>query len=155
MTFFYNSLTGGYANESPPAPQYFTYEVQLRLGQGWHAYGSMQAMLQDIQRHHWPQPNASKGLLSGTSTLPAATAHDVSNAANLGGVQAIGDFFNRLTQANTWIRVGEALAGLLLLYLGLNAAFKNTSVGNAVQSGTGTVKKAGRRTVEAMGYVPK
>lgn len=151
MTFFYNSLTGGFANESPPAPQYFTYEVQLRLGQGWHAYGSMQAMLQAIQRNHWPPPDASKGLLSGTSTVPASTKHDISNAANLGGVQAIGDFFNRLTQANTWIRVGEVAAGLLLLYIGLNAAFKNTAVGSTVQTTTAHVKSSGRKAIEAMG----
>jgi hypothetical protein len=147
MTFFYNSHTGGYANESPPSPQYLTYETQLHLGQGWHAYGSMQAMLADIQRNHWPQPNAGKGLLSPTSTAPDSVKQAVSNAANLGGIQAIGDFFNRLTQANTWIRVGEVLAGLLLLYLGLNAAMKNTAVGNTVQSTTKHVKSAGKAVI--------
>lgn len=39
----------------------------------------------------------------------------------LSGIAAIGDFFNRLTQAQTWIRVGEVAAGGLLLYLGLKA----------------------------------
>jgi len=148
MTYFYNSLTGGFANESPPAPQYFTYELQLHLGQGWHAYGSIQSMMADIQRHHWPQPDASKGLLSGTSTLPASASHAASKAANLGGVQAIGDFFNRLTQANTWIRVGEVAAGLLLLWIGLNALFKNTAAGDAIQSTERTVRKAGRAVVK-------
>lgn len=142
MTYFYNSHTGGFANESPPAPQYFTYEIQLRLGQGWHAYGSLQAMLADIQRHHWPQPDASKGLLSGTSTLPASAGQAVSNAANIGGIQAVGDFFNRLTQANTWIRVGEVVAGLIVLYVALNALMRNTAAGDAVQSATSKAKKA-------------
>ena len=59
----------------------------------------------------------------------------------LGGVAAIGDFFNRLTQANTWVRVGEVAAGILLVYLGLNATMKGTAAGNAVQSATGTAKK--------------
>jgi hypothetical protein len=45
---------------------------------------------------------------------------------NLGGINAIGDFFNRLTQPNTWIRVGEVAAGLLLLYLGLSATMRGT-----------------------------
>ena len=46
--------------------------------------------------------------------------------SNLGGINAIGDFFNRLTQPNTWIRVGEVAAGLLLLYLGLSATMRGT-----------------------------
>lgn len=39
----------------------------------------------------------------------------------LTGINAIGDFFNRLTQSATWVRVGEVVAGGLLLYLGLKA----------------------------------
>lgn len=155
MTFFYNSDTGGYANESPPSPQFITYETQAHLGLGWHIYPTMQAMLKDVQLHHWPQPNINKGALSGTSTLPANVATAGSKIANIGGVQAIGDFFNRLTQANTWIRVGEVAAGLLLLYLGLNAAMKGTTAGNAVRSGTQTVKNTGRKAVEAAGVVAK
>lgn len=37
----------------------------------------------------------------------------------LTGLAAIGDFFQRLTQASTWIRVGEVLLGLILLAAGL------------------------------------
>src|ERR1700735_3795899 len=37
----------------------------------------------------------------------------------LSGVDAIGDFFSRLTEANTWIRVGEFAGGALLLHVGL------------------------------------
>src|SRR5215469_3061835 len=39
----------------------------------------------------------------------------------LTGINAIGDFFTRLEDPHTWIRVGEFLAGGLLLYIGLNA----------------------------------
>ena len=60
----------------------------------------------------------------------------------LNGVQAIGDFFSRLTQANTWLRVGEVVAGLMLLYIGLNALSRNTAVGNAVSSATAKTKEA-------------
>jgi|SRR5215475_3262974 len=45
---------------------------------------------------------------------------------NIGGINAIGDFFNRLTQPNTWIRVGEVAAGILLVYLGLSATMRGT-----------------------------
>jgi hypothetical protein len=33
-------------------------------------------------------------------------------------LQAIGDFFSKLGQANTWIRVGEVLLGIILLAVG-------------------------------------
>jgi hypothetical protein len=77
---------------------------------------------------------ASKGV-SGTGKQ---VAKDVNP---LNGVAAIGDFFNRLTQPNTWVRVGEVAAGILLVYLGLNATMRGTPVGNAVQGATRTAKK--------------
>lgn len=66
----------------------------------------------------------------------------VANANPLQGVAAIGDFFSRLTQGNTWVRVGEVIAGLLLLYVGVNALGRDTAVGSAVHSATNTAKKA-------------
>jgi hypothetical protein len=78
--------------------------------------------------------------------IAATTKHAASDLPNpLTGVNAIGDFFNRLTEGNTWIRVGEVLAGVLLLYLGLNAAFRDTAGGRAVQSATGTAKNVAKR----------
>jgi hypothetical protein len=71
----------------------------------------------------------------------ANPANDIGAAANLAGVGAIGDFFNRLTQGNTWLRVGEVVVGLLILYIGLNAVARGTPVGNASQSATRTAKK--------------
>jgi hypothetical protein len=59
-----------------------------------------------------------------------------------GGLKAIGDFFQRLTQENTWIRVGEFAAGALLLYAGVKALMQGTAVGNAVNSTVRTAKKA-------------
>jgi hypothetical protein len=64
--------------------------------------------------------------------------HDISN---LGGLAAIGDFFNRLTQPNTWVRVGEFAAGALLVYVGLSAAMKGTEAQQATQTVTKPVKK--------------
>lgn len=129
MTFFYNSLTGGFANESPPAPQYFTYEVQLRLGQGWHAYGSIQEMQQAIQQNGWPPADASKGLLSGTSTLPASASHAASNVSN--------DVLKPLFQASIWIRVAEVGLGVILIAIGVakltNAVPVATKIAKAVK----------------------
>lgn len=48
---------------------------------------------------------------------------DLKNAAvnsnSFSGLSSIGDFFGRLGQANTWIRVGEVLLGLVLLAIGV------------------------------------
>lgn len=49
-----------------------------------------------------------------------------------GGLSAIGDFAHRLTEVQTWIRVGEVVAGLLLAYLGLSAMLKGTAAGNVI-----------------------
>jgi|HubBroStandDraft_2_1064218.scaffolds.fasta_scaffold333682_2 hypothetical protein len=111
MTYFYNSSTGGFANESPPAPQYFTYEVQLRLGQGWHAYGTIAQMQAAIKANNWPPPDASKGLLSGSSTLPSTP----SRAANAG----LGDIIGNVNASNILVRVGEILLGIVLIGVGI------------------------------------
>ena len=37
----------------------------------------------------------------------------------LTGLNAIGDFFNKLGEANTWIRVGEVLLGVVLIAVGV------------------------------------
>jgi len=45
----------------------------------------------------------------------------------LGGIEAVGDFFVKLGQANTWIRVGEVLAGVILVTVGAHAMLKTSS----------------------------
>jgi hypothetical protein len=79
-------------------------------------------------------PNASNPLASGLQ------------AANLGGINAIGDFFNRLTQPNTWIRVGEVIGGLLLVYIGLKATTSGTEVATAAKTGAKPVKAIAKAT---------
>jgi hypothetical protein len=48
-----------------------------------------------------------------------ATSTEVSLPNPLTGVDAIGAFFNKLGDANTWIRVGKVVIGGLLLVVGL------------------------------------
>jgi hypothetical protein len=60
----------------------------------------------------------------------------------LAGVNAIGDFFNRLTQPNTWVRVGEVVAGVLLLYLGLSATMRGTEAGKQINKAKSVAKTA-------------
>jgi hypothetical protein len=86
---------------------------------------------------------------SGTTpsgTNPLTTGQQAASGATsaLGGINAIGDFFNRLTEKNTWLRVGEVVAGLLLLYIGLKATTSGTAVGNIVKQNVDTAKRAGK-----------
>lgn len=88
---------------------------------------------------------------SGTTpsgTNPLTTGQQAAKGATsaLGGVAAIGDFFNRLTEKNTWLRVGEVVAGLLLLYIGLKAVTTGTPVGEAAKSVTKPVKAVASAT---------
>jgi len=54
-----------------------------------------------------------------------------SGAQQLLGVNAIGDFFSRLSQASTWIRVTEVVLGAALLLIGLAKLAAGTSIGKA------------------------
>jgi hypothetical protein len=60
----------------------------------------------------------------------------------LTGINAIGDFFSRLEDPHTWVRVGEFLAGGILLWIGLNALTR----GQTRDDVTRPVKKAARAT---------
>lgn len=52
----------------------------------------------------------------------------------LSGITAIGDFFSRLTEANTWIRLVEGLLGLGLLVIGLaKLSGAGSAIGKAVK----------------------
>lgn len=61
----------------------------------------------------------------------------------LSGVEAIGNFFNKLGQKNTWIRIGEGVVALILLDVGLKAF-----TGHSVIETTGkTITGAGKAAV--------
>jgi hypothetical protein len=65
----------------------------------------------------------------------------VEGAANAGGpltgLAAIGDFFQRITQANTWIRIAEVVLGFGLIVVGLAQLASGTAAGK-------TALKAGK-----------
>jgi hypothetical protein len=86
-----------------------------------------------------PNVSDSWNPLSGIVTIPGVTNTPSFQAANkqldkevpgLGGIAAVGDFFSRLSEKNTWLRVGEVAVGGILLYVALKAMFPGT-VGTA------------------------
>jgi hypothetical protein len=60
------------------------------------------------------------------TTGTAAGAENVEKRAGslLSAVDAVPKFLSMLTSGNLWMRVGEVLAGLILLGIGVNALFK-------------------------------
>ena len=56
----------------------------------------------------------------------------------LSGLQAIGAFFSDLSQASTWIRVAEVLAGLILIAVGVARITHAVPVATKVARAVGT-----------------
>jgi hypothetical protein len=66
-----------------------------------------------------------------TLTPGNVAAGTIQAATSLTGLNAIGEFFSRLTNASTWIRVAEVLLGTGLIIVSLAALAADTPVGRA------------------------
>lgn len=64
---------------------------------------------------------------------------DKTGQALQGGLAGIGDFFARLTEASTWIRVGEVVLGLILIAVGLARITKAVPVATKIAKTVGAV----------------
>jgi hypothetical protein len=62
---------------------------------------------------------AGNSILGGGITPGAISAGESAGQSTFTGLAAVGDFFQRLTQASTWERVGEVVLGLLLIAVGV------------------------------------
>lgn len=99
-----------------------------------------------------------------TKAQAERAAKNYSGITNLGGVGSgkgigrlgpdlsalgpIGDFFGRLTEKATWIRVGEVALGGMLLFIGAHAIFRGSEAQSAVKSVTRPVKKVAKTGVQ-------
>jgi hypothetical protein len=89
--------------------------------------GSPTALAIWIQQDHIPiTPGQANQIFAGASatghwlaSVIGAHAQSSNQLPNLTGLAAIGDFFSKLSQGNTWIRIGEAFLGLILIAAGL------------------------------------
>jgi hypothetical protein len=63
---------------------------------------------------------------------PASVAAGAAADAGLTGLNAIGDFASRLTQAHTWERVAEVLLGVILIAVGLAHMTRAVPIATAI-----------------------
>lgn len=59
------------------------------------------------------------GTLGSNPNPPLATGAKAGTAAG-NAVNSVGDFLKRLAQANTWLRIGEGVLGILLILVGMD-----------------------------------
>jgi len=112
QAWFYNSATGQVILDTNAiTAQGDKLRVAIDPAQ-WHEYATNADMLAAIAAHHWPPPQYQNSVAQNVANAPGQAAQ------LLTGLPAIGDFFQRLTQGSTWIRVGEFLLGALLLISG-------------------------------------
>lgn len=71
----------------------------------------------------------------------------VSSELGLTGVDAIGNFFDKLGEGSTWVRVAEFVVGGLILYVGLKASLSQTAAGNTLGSAARKTKSAASKTL--------
>lgn len=129
MSWYYNDISGEEHHATNPIDN-AAYASLTHAGIHWHEYATEAALLASVKAHHWKTP--TKNPLHGITNT-------VGSAPGLGGIAAIGDFFARLTEPNTWVRIGEFVAGVILIYVGVKAMFPD-----AVKSVTAPVRGAAK-----------
>jgi hypothetical protein len=75
------------------------------------------------------QIKAESDIVGGSQNAPAAIGSGVSSVSS--GINAVGDFFNRLSEGNTWLRIAEATLGIVLIAIALG---KITGVDNGIKT---------------------
>jgi hypothetical protein len=80
---------------------------------------------------------AALNVLETESAVPSVTSL-IPGGSELGD---IGDFFHRLTESSTWIRVGEVIFGGIILWAGVKALTSQTAVGAAASGAKNVAKK--------------
>lgn len=61
-----------------------------------------------------------------------AIGSDIPKVNPLSGLNAVGDFFGRLTEASTWERVGLGVVGIMFLGIGIVSVAGSTKTGKTV-----------------------
>lgn len=142
MSWFYNSYSGELTSAS--GAEAIAYQVAIHTGTGWHELSipatDTEAQAAAAVSQEFPSGAAPTTSLLGGEAQAATSA--------VPGLTDIGDFFHRLTEGSTWVRVGEFLFAGILLYVGIKAVTSQTPVGNAAKVASNTVKKPVKAAVK-------
>ena len=102
-------------------------------GLGWHELNisgnatEAQAAAEAVKEF----PNGTPPTTSLKTGASNEVKQQVGTLISIPGVKSIGDFFGRLAEGNTWIRVAEAVLGLGLVIVGLAKLASGTAAGRA------------------------
>lgn len=142
------SAAPGIASPSAGYPQYGVGGGTPGSSSGWKTVTANN----ELQKQNF----INQGYIAWFSSKAAATSFIGSESSvagsggdNLGGLDAIGDFFHRLTEKSTWTRVGEVALGGILIYAGVRALSSGSTVAGsgAHKAVTRPAKKVAKKAV--------
>jgi hypothetical protein len=115
--------------------------IDAKLPLDWYGFKTRADAVSAAAIEGWPAPTTST--VTGLKNAAKDQASDAEKAASstVPGLSQIGGFFSRLSQANTWIRLGEVLLGLVLIAIGL------ARMTNAIPLATKVAKAAGTAAI--------
>lgn len=128
--YFVQPTTGTIQRQSNPLAQIALEAAGFQGPMTWDQAQTVLALGKQVSQQNGPAtPTSTGGTISQTGADIKSTAQAAANP--LAGLASIGDFFGRLTQASTWIRVAEVLLGSALIIVSLAKLAAGTPVGRA------------------------
>ena len=108
-----------------------SYRTYLLAGQ--QAFAQVAAM-SEADRKSVIATGSAKSSSLNTNTVTGATGGQAAQTTNpLDWLSSIGGFFSRLSDSNTWLRIGEFILGAGLIIVALSALMNGTSAGKAAK----------------------
>jgi hypothetical protein len=135
-------------------------DEKVLVGLGFHGYATQLEARAHPNHANYFQMLIAANILAGHPTggvnTPGAPA--IANIASGAGtvataenpLVAVGDFFHRLTEAQTWVRVAEFAVGAMLIYVGIKAVASPEPVIRGAKK-TGTIAGAAVRNLTPTG----
>lgn len=131
-----NPITGGFWIYDPlkgeikhvNAAQWFGF-YSLRVNGLWLPFTSKKEA-EDYKKKHPPK---NPGIL-GPGLSPGDAPGNIPGVPDSLKLTDLAGFVTALTQKNTWLRVGEAVLGLILVAIGVAAVTKGTPIGSAIRA---------------------
>lgn len=119
-TLLNQQYPGNLSGRNYTLAQAYTSYLQKNPGTDpFSAYNEVVTGLEELGAVPAAIAGAASAGVTGAANAAAAIPAAVSSLSPLTGLAAIGDFFQRLTQASLWERVGEVVLGLILIAVGV------------------------------------